>query len=228
MASTYNDGIYRSTNNGDSWIKVLGNPHKIRDLCEWENVFYAASCYGGIVFSEDGGTSWSPMNNNLPYTDVQAITHTGYRLVAGLLFEGFYEYNETTSNWEVMNQGMNLEAIEIECLFAKNKKLYAGTDDFGLWYCPYNVIVGTDEVTIADTKTLISYDAHNKSINLTSNHYSENIVIKVITLSGKIAHQTNLNKKQPKSININNLKSGVYLICVKSGESVQTQKIFIH
>ena len=64
----YGSGLYRSTDSGSTWTKVL-NGTTVDDVIfdpVSANIVYAAVTDGGIYKSTDSGASWTPLGNGIP------------------------------------------------------------------------------------------------------------------------------------------------------------------
>lgn len=67
FAITYSDGLYRSTDNGDSW--ELSIDQSFTNVVARGNEIYASSesvLDGGLYYSSDNGETWSVINQGLP------------------------------------------------------------------------------------------------------------------------------------------------------------------
>lgn len=110
------DGIFRSTNNGDTWEKInngLPLDPIIYDLViNSNNSIFALVKDQGIFRSDNNGASWVQINNGLPETDgtvyVQVNDLFGsseYNVVyAGTVWNGVYNCQDGET-WEPFNNG---------------------------------------------------------------------------------------------------------------------------
>jgi hypothetical protein len=121
-AGTIGAGIYRSTDNGESWAFSNGDMTSMYTLCFAVSgkYLYAGSAIGhGISLSTDNGTTWVNVNNGLPPNpwsdgDNQVVTGVIDRLAASgnnvfasirLSPEAFYLSTDNGSNWTNANIG---------------------------------------------------------------------------------------------------------------------------
>ena len=109
FAGTSGGGVFRSTDNGDSWTEVntgLTN-HSIRSLAiNSSGDIFAGTDDGGVFRSTDNGDSWTEINNGLTSAVVLslAINSTGH-IFAGTSGGGvFRSLESTTSVREVAGQ----------------------------------------------------------------------------------------------------------------------------
>jgi photosystem II stability/assembly factor-like uncharacterized protein len=119
-----NDGIYRSTNGGSSWIQVLDNA-LIQDLKASPNNFsiqYATQNSLGVLKSTDGGETWSLSNNGMrPNGRVEiAISPVDpLRIFASAQSElggsqsDLYVSNNGGANWSLVEVLINNSLVEL-------------------------------------------------------------------------------------------------------------------
>jgi photosystem II stability/assembly factor-like uncharacterized protein len=145
FCSTFSGGgIYKSTNNGNSWFKVFGDD---RDSWSWEIVTdkYSnlyASCSGhGIIKSTDDGNTWIQLSSMLT-PQALAVNNNGH-IFAGLNAGGIYRSTNNGINWVMVNFGAN--GVR-KLLIKPNGYIYAA-------YPPY-IKISTDN---GDTWNQINY-----------------------------------------------------------------------
>ncbi len=86
-------GIYRSTDNGETWHPVNTGltDTTITDLAVYPNgTLLAATLHGGVHRSTDGGDSWHPINTGLPSLTVTALAVTEEGFVFAGTDRGIY------------------------------------------------------------------------------------------------------------------------------------------
>ncbi|MDZ4204936.1 MAG: hypothetical protein U1C46_08975, partial [Bacteroidales bacterium] len=72
------DGIYLSTNNGNSWTAVnngLTNPHVYAIAISGNNIF--AGTPANVYLSTNNGNSWTAVNTGLPNAYIYALAISG-------------------------------------------------------------------------------------------------------------------------------------------------------
>ncbi|MBL8171153.1 MAG: DUF11 domain-containing protein [Acidobacteria bacterium] len=117
LAGTYARGLFRSTNNGQSWERaVVGNADGLffGGLAALNGTFYAGWYDGELSLqrSTDGGITWTKFTNG--FTDgftadiaVGALTVDGNTVYAGTS-EGVYRLRSGAASWEPINRGLPL------------------------------------------------------------------------------------------------------------------------
>lgn len=116
--------LYKSTDNGDTWVDISGNLPNIvvNDVLMLENISedsLFAALDGGVYFTEDGGNSWSVVGNNLPLVTISEldVDLENERLIAGTYSRSIYSYDiswllETTEPEEPVGLGEHSTALE--------------------------------------------------------------------------------------------------------------------
>ena len=132
---TDNEGLFRSTDEGQSWeLKTNGiNSLYITALAEAPNGWiYAGTHYGGVsgvvgcLFrSQDNGESWQLMINNDPEVRVIKINSVGHIFIG--TNHGFYKSTNNGAIWSLYNNGLlspGIFAMEV----VTDSTIYVATD----------------------------------------------------------------------------------------------------
>jgi uncharacterized protein (TIGR03437 family) len=131
VASAGASGLFRSTNNGQSWTRSLGVDNgagrifPVSNLVVKGEIIYAATS-GGVYRSTDRGANWTPLNFGLPgsfppITDLAASETDVYAISVGSL----YKLNGNGGEWLRLTQGdAPFTAIR---LAASGANVYAST-----------------------------------------------------------------------------------------------------
>lgn len=92
--------LYRSTDNGNTWVDISSNLPNIvvNDVLILENVsddVLFAALDGGVYYTENGGTSWDLVGNNLPLVTVSEldVDIENEKLIAGTYSRSMYSYD---------------------------------------------------------------------------------------------------------------------------------------
>jgi len=132
FAGTQYYGVYRSTNNGTSWIRV-NNGLKRLDVqalaVSGSNVF--AGTYGdGVFLSTNNGASWTA--TGLTNTDVRSLAVNGSNLFAGTYGDGVFFSTNNGTSWIQVNNGLTNSNIRSFAVSGSN--LFAGSEYWGTVY----------------------------------------------------------------------------------------------
>jgi len=135
---TYSSSIYRSIDNGETWVRVSdGLPNE-----EWmwslatnkHNDIFVSTTGKGIFKSMDSGITWHAINNGLKKLNFYAIgVSPDGILFAGLHEGGIFRSLDNGNNWEEL-PSENLKNITVlEFVFSEDKKIFAGTANSGVF-----------------------------------------------------------------------------------------------
>ncbi len=132
------DGIYRSTDNGNTWVELQGdndtiNYSLVRGLCELNGNIYAAThlqFHTTVYKSTDNGSTWTRSGNGLPadLTFIDGLTASGSNLVAGTS-EGIFYSSDQGSTWYQANAPVQF----IEDIAASGNYVYAIVSGTGIY-----------------------------------------------------------------------------------------------
>jgi len=133
------DGIFRSTNNGNSWINILPNVDARSLAINKSGHIFAGIDSGGVFRSTDNGNSWTSIG--LPNLSVMALAINDSGIFAGTLVEGVFRSTDGGNSWTAINKG--LEKTDIRALAinkggiifagASSKYIYTGTFGGGVF-----------------------------------------------------------------------------------------------
>lgn len=127
FAGTYQQGVYRSTDNGDSWQSVnngLGN-NTVITFCTKNNKIFAGT-EGGIYATTNNGDNWFGVNNGLTTTMITSLTTYNGNIFAGTS-EGIFSSSNDGANWEDASVGLRAKFFFALCNDGTN--LYAGASN---------------------------------------------------------------------------------------------------
>jgi len=134
---TAGEGIYFSTDGGNSWQqRDIGSNKPVTCIYVEDNgMLLATSCDNGsetgdgIFISTDNGNTWSTLNNGLGELAVlSVIQFSGEELFAGTYHQGIFHSTDNGNTWEQFNDGLNATNVGS---FAKSMDgfIYSGTNN---------------------------------------------------------------------------------------------------
>jgi len=184
LAATENigPGVYRSSDNGSSWIETTGMANKsVRAFTKNSSYVFACTWGGGIFRSSDDGRTWQSVG--LTNAGFRSMYTVGEKIFAGA--DNVYSSTNNGDTWEIRQ--LPYPASDTRCFNYNNGVLYAGdmglynsTDLGDTWQLKYGVtfdnqgyptdvkmfsdIISYQNVLIASVNAnsiLISYDGGN-------------------------------------------------------------------
>ncbi len=145
----YHSGIYKSTNNGESWIKksfgLLPDGQFIspQSICfiPGSNIVFTGISNSTLFRSLDNGESWTT-NENMPYDCNTFAVNNKNEIFAATYWNGILKSNDYGETWVTKNSGLPIPEHNIYGVMkiAINSKgwLYLGSDGLSNLYCSKN------------------------------------------------------------------------------------------
>lgn len=101
FASGLNDGLHRSTDNGETWVKVLPEIPAVGSFGIRGNAIYLSSYSHGVMVSTNDGTSWAPLNNGfLEDAHPGIFAFSANTIFVGSEGQGLYRLVDGSTTWE--------------------------------------------------------------------------------------------------------------------------------
>ncbi len=144
--TTPDGGIYRSTEEGDSWEEAADlKTISPMALClspsfETDQTVFAATISDGIFSSVDGGRSWESINKGLMSTNIQSLAVSPNFGTDSILFAGtsagLFRSTDGGDSWTRLRAGSSdgdiVLTISISPDFDQDQTLFVGTDAEGV------------------------------------------------------------------------------------------------
>ncbi len=127
------NGIYKSTNNGNTWTSVFNLPsqtYAISALAIQGNTIYAGSG-NGMYISTDYGANWIKSDSGITYNHILSIAISGNNIFAGTYSNGIYKSTDNGISWVQMNNGLTCPYVY--SLAVKGNLIFAGTTSQGVF-----------------------------------------------------------------------------------------------
>jgi photosystem II stability/assembly factor-like uncharacterized protein len=136
LAATYSHGVYRSTDNGASWLKVDSLPFLLTSFTvNSRNEIFAGNSGGFIHRSSDGGVTWSTVSHGLPerttFDPILGCTK-GDTLFVGSFQYGVYRSIDDGANG-TRSKSFGGYAIVKALLCTQRGSILIGTDKAGIF-----------------------------------------------------------------------------------------------
>ena len=183
-----------------------------------------------IEFSNDGGITWTDLAQaGLPNSGgTNYLGWYGVWEIDGVIstynsFEadrGIYQWNSALATWDfVPSTAASIENWDgMTHMQFLDGEIYANWAYNGTWQV--GGVVGLEESTLTDNDLKLYPNPTNNLLNIQSSEKVERLAI--VDLGGNLVYE----KTQPsESVDVNHLKSGVYLVIIETTNSTQTTKI---
>ncbi len=110
FVGTQGDGVFRSTDNGETWTGVNNGltATNVRALAINSASHIFAGTFGGAFRSTDNGDSWTAVNNGLefPFVISLAINSSGDIFAGTFEGGGVYRSTDNGDNWTLVDNGL--------------------------------------------------------------------------------------------------------------------------
>ena len=133
-------GIYRSSNNGLSWVKVIDFLTSEIAVNSYGDIFAGAFTQfeWGFIRSTDGGISWSEIGP-LAFNTVNSVVFDSQDDVYLVNHAGIFRSFDNGDTWIVSNDGLTSSFIHIRTMaVSKNDVFYCGVDFDGIFRGTFN------------------------------------------------------------------------------------------
>ena len=129
-----NVGVFRSTDNGESWNQLdigVQNVDVLALAIDNNGIVYAGTDSAGMVFSRDGGESWIQANNGLTNLRISSLAvNSKGDVFAGTFGGGIFCLTNATAAWT----HTGLENLNITCItIDPNGDVVCGTQGNGVF-----------------------------------------------------------------------------------------------
>ncbi len=140
FAGTFGDGVFRSTDNGDTWTEVNNglSAAVIQALAVSGTNLYAAGL-GGVYVLTDNGENWTSIGDGITFPIISAFGVDGNNLFAGTQGMGIFFSSDNGANWNTINDGLN--SSNILYFVFENNYVFTGTQGASVWRRPLYEIV---------------------------------------------------------------------------------------
>lgn len=123
----FSGGIYKSTNQGASWVASNNGLGGMDVTCfESANGYVFAGTIRGVFRSVNMGLSWELANNGLGSQIITALFAQGGYLFVGTLNKGVFRSADNGATWTEVNSGLVDGALQVKCFAAKDGYLFRG------------------------------------------------------------------------------------------------------
>jgi photosystem II stability/assembly factor-like uncharacterized protein len=222
--------IYRTKDDGEHWERIGDQPPSYITtlfIDKKNNLFVSGEDAYGVWYSDNCGDNWTHLKQGMDSDSILCFTNYGDGILAGSLYNGVYYLESPTKAWIKMNPG--LEDLDIWSLYSNFYLYYfAGSNSGGIY--KYTLTDGIENSILPKHSLELAPNPVSDNLRLAfSNDNSENIIIKITDLFGRIVYYKQLIAeigKTENTIDCTGWSNGVYLINLNKGSMVLS-RIFI-
>jgi|WetSurMetagenome_2_1015567.scaffolds.fasta_scaffold07226_3 photosystem II stability/assembly factor-like uncharacterized protein len=128
---TFYEGVYRSTDAGQTWSKTSMGPGNVGKFLNVNGSgLYVTTYNWGVFRSTDNGVTWTPRNNGINTQSVcnDIIIGPAGALFVGTSLSGVFKSTDAGETWVQCSSGLNSSYVRI-LFMGPGNRLYAGTND---------------------------------------------------------------------------------------------------
>lgn len=130
----FNYGIFRSSNNGNTWIE-LPIKKAVTSLTEVGTSLFATTS-GGVFYSNDYGNTWLKRDNNITEIVAKRAFDLNSKLILLTQNSGIFVSDDNGMTWHPSNTGIGTEPLS-DLIIGDNSTLYT-LDDVRIIYKSYD------------------------------------------------------------------------------------------
>jgi hypothetical protein len=192
FAGTQEDGIYLSTDNGNSWTLLNSSINTWSLAISGSNIF-AGTQNTGVYVSTDNGNSWNTGSDSnstgLPNNTVKSLVIKGDTILAGTYGgDGVYFSTNNGGNWTAIGTGLTYTYVFSVAVHGNN--IFAGTAGEGLflttnngstWNAVNNGFSSTATVYVMATKGDTIFAGGDMGLYFTTNNGNSWTPVNILT-----------------------------------------------
>lgn len=211
-ASTADQGIFRSDNNGAQWTEVRQglNSWAVSRLFFLDQKLFSITDDGLFVLNSSG-SSWNKVTAGLEGIKINDVAYSGNDLLIATDFGVFISHNQG-QDWLELNNG--IEGKEALSLEVTDHNILVGTRGSSVFSCP----LGSLGMNSPEKETVFIYPNPVKDF-IHFEGIDDSYEVTVLDISGKINLNFNMRNH---SVDLSRLSSGIYVIRFTKGLSVRS------
>ena len=242
--------IYAGTDDGNVWVtqdsgtnwtlvsdtlpnlwvtKVLASSSNVSQVYVTYSGYRYGEEHGHVFKSDDYGTTWNDISNNLPDIPVNDILKDNY----GNLFLGtdigVLASADEGENWEPL--GVNMPSVVVNDLHIHENSEYLYVATYGRSSYKLDIsnnILSTSSTTLASAITLYPNPASDY-VNLSFIEAGEDYKIEIYDALGKkVLQKNNISSSSDGRIYLNGISPGIYYINIYSDTDQTTKKLVVN
>jgi photosystem II stability/assembly factor-like uncharacterized protein len=134
FAGTYNNGVFRSSDNGQHWTAANNGIKRkaARALAANSAGIFAGTDYDGVFFSTDNGNTWIPRNTGLGDLHINSLFAANNGDIYAGTSDGVYSTTNNGLTWSLANNGIPSTYV-IYSWAQMGDTIYGGSYGYGLF-----------------------------------------------------------------------------------------------
>jgi len=229
--TTYNEGIYKSTDAGENWTSVFDSFITLAFLNEHpiSGDLYAAS-YGAILKSTDQGENWIELTPD-PWMAMN-ITHFEINADGTFYFAnsgGAYKSVDAI-HWESVDAGKNRFVDGVHGIAISDDFIYIKSGDSTVYRKTRETLIGINDVKDEFSFSIYPNPANEfvtVKVEKAKNKSTEHI-LSIADINGRLVYQVDLPGETNKfDIDISGFMPGLYMVNINEGRYNYKQKLVI-
>jgi len=128
-------GIFRSIDNGDTWIKVCDTITSSLAINSNGDIFAGSGeGYGRLLRSTDNGDTWSPASNGITAIYILSLAiNSDDHIFTGTVYDGVFRSTDNGDTWLPINKGLPNSSSVQALTINTNDDIFAGTISEGIF-----------------------------------------------------------------------------------------------
>jgi photosystem II stability/assembly factor-like uncharacterized protein len=223
FAVLYDMGVFMSTNNGTTWNLINHGYSPLqyaREIVSCDTTLLVSLSWNPpIVYSNNLGITWNVGNNGLFGHNISKLKAIGNYVFAGLNDGIFFSKNQGLE-WNDITD--NLPVAEINSIGRDDSCLYVGVRGHGIWKRPLSDF-NIDFSSLNENEIIPNIKIFPNPVSTTLYlNNTEPATVEILNLQGQSLVTQHI--KANGSLDVSGLKSGVYLVRVRTTYGVLTSK----
>jgi len=124
------DGVFRSTDNGESWTQTGLTEEYVKSLAINASGHLFAGGDSDVFRSTNNGDSWEATGCHADFWGKSIVINSSGHIFAGTT-EGVFRSTDNGDNWTQINTGLSKTYVRALAINKANGYLYVGTQDYG-------------------------------------------------------------------------------------------------
>ena len=235
--SSTGGGVYRSSDNGDTWEQVGMNGYGVSSFAvDMDNHLLAGVRFNyyptqyGVFRSMDQGVSWDNLLPGHLVTSLAVDEFGGIYAGCDSDFgpEGVKYSDDNGQMWSSLNSGFHPNASITSLAISTENYIYVTTINPNHLYRSINPIVSISEKSREQLDIKVFPNPFQDRINLHINgliYNNEKLIIKIFNSSGQNIYSCENSVNNEFSINLEKLPSGLYYCLIRTGTTEHNIKL---